>query len=1141
MPTARDHGTAAVYNGKIYVMGGEGGQPAQQQPLAVVEAYDPAANTWASGLAPLPSPQRFIGWSGTATLNGILYITAGTLVYGYDPQTNTWTTFNPLPVAAGGTTVALNGALYVLAPQHTLQGTPAPQGNLTWVEKAPMPVAVSAFGYAVLGDKIYVIGGNSGGVDTTAVQRYTPAGNSWEVDTGHGGSLAPLPAPRSFGFFCEVLSSKIHCMGGWQNGTYKGDHYIYDPASNTWTSGPALPQYPIGQFATVANNKIYVFGGWGGSYQTTVYEYSEATGWATKASMPTARDHGTAAVYNGKIYVMGGEGGQPAQQLPLAVVEAYDPAANTWASGLAPLPSPQRFIGWSGTATLNGIFYITAGTLVYGYDPQTNTWTTFNPLPVAAGGTTVALNGALYVLAPQHTLTTASATCFALNTSVNPAGSGSVDANPAPNCGAGYTPGTAVQLTAHANPGYGFANWSGDASGNNNPASITLNGNMSVAANFNSQSDVTISGVRITNLRDTTFTVSWITSRVATGQVRFGTNPANLDQNAYDTRGNVTVDDTHYVVLANLTPGATYYFDVVSDGRVEDKGGSHYSAVTGLTLAVPAPDTAFGKVFKLDGSTFAVGAIAYVRVRDNNGQGSPGQSAWLSALVDDTGFWYLNLAQARTAGGDSYFSYSSSGDKVEVEVEGAADCRASFATDTGTDSPTPDATLACLIETTRLLGAGWNLPALSVQPQTPLKAQSLLDAVAAQGGNCAEIDRWRNGGWDAHINGLPFNDFDITLGQGYFLKCSGTVTWRLQGYEVTAPLPLALQAGWNLLAVPYPTSGHTAQSLLDAITAQGGSCGEIDRWLNGGWDAHVGGLPFNNFAIQPDGGYFVKCSQASTFTPPAALAQSSHSAQLLAPAEAVAEVEAASPASVSAIKNVRITDVRDSSFVVSWTTDQVSPGSITYGMSTALGSVATDALNPTPTAAHYVAISGLSQNTTYYFDVIAGALTDDNGGAHYTVTTGPTLGAAPGTTIYGQVFGPGGTGLDNAIVYLQVARAVGNSQSAAVRTAGGGWWSYNLDNLRTADGQAKFNPVAGETLKITAEAGASGSAGVTAHVPVATGAVGNITLSSPTAISMVHFAARPAAMAVGLPLLAVELFGSAGLLLWRRRRQGARR
>jgi len=77
------------------------------------------------------------------------------------------------------------------------------------------------------------------------------------------------------------------------------------------------------------------------------------------------------------------------------------------------------------------------------------------------------------------------AACYTLTTSVNPGGTGSVNASPAPNCnGTQYSSGTIVTLTANPNVGYAFDNWSGDASGSTNPTTITMNANKSVTANF---------------------------------------------------------------------------------------------------------------------------------------------------------------------------------------------------------------------------------------------------------------------------------------------------------------------------------------------------------------------------------------------------------------------------------------------------------------------------------------------------------------------------------------------------------------------------------------------------------------------------------------------------------------------------------
>lgn len=174
---------------------------------------------------------------------------------------------------------------------------------------------------------------------------------------------------------------------------------------------------------------------------------------------------------------------------------------------------------------------------------------------------------------------------------------------------------------------------------------------------------------------------------------------------------------------------------------------------------------------------------------------------------------------------------------------------------------------ANIVEVTMSLAAGWNLVTMPARPYPSLTAESLLQAIAAQGGTCTEIDQWRNGGWDAHIGGLPFGNFPIEMGKGYFLRCNGSLAFRLRGFELTSGVPLVLQPGWSLVGIPYPPYGYTAQSLLLAIAAQGGACGELDNWVSGGWSAYILGLPFGNITIAPDKGYFPRCSQASLFVP----------------------------------------------------------------------------------------------------------------------------------------------------------------------------------------------------------------------------------------------------------------------------------
>ena len=73
-----------------------------------------------------------------------------------------------------------------------------------------------------------------------------------------------------------------------------------------------------------------------------------------------------------------------------------------------------------------------------------------------------------FVPVPTYTLTTS-------------ATNGSVLLSPA---GGVYNQGTLVTVTATADLGYQFDSWSGDLSGTNNPATVVMNGNKSVTANF---------------------------------------------------------------------------------------------------------------------------------------------------------------------------------------------------------------------------------------------------------------------------------------------------------------------------------------------------------------------------------------------------------------------------------------------------------------------------------------------------------------------------------------------------------------------------------------------------------------------------------------------------------------------------------
>lgn len=56
-------------------------------------------------------------------------------------------------------------------------------------------------------------------------------------------------------------------------------------------------------------------------------------------------------------------------------------------------------------------------------------------------------------------------------------------------------------------------------------------------------------------------------------------------------------------------------------------------------------------------------------------------------------------------------------------------------------------------------------------------ASTLAAEINSHGGGVAEIDRMVNGSWSAYLVGYGFNDFPITLGQGYFVRSTKAVDW----------------------------------------------------------------------------------------------------------------------------------------------------------------------------------------------------------------------------------------------------------------------------------------------------------------------------------------------------------------------------
>ena len=135
MINARNHAAAGVIDNKIYIVGGRAGSVfiPNAHNLDLVEEYDPAADRWAIR-APMPTPRSASAWG---VYNGRIYVAGGeirhrdiwgtyTAVEAFDPKTDSWTRLPPMPLPRHGLAGDFIGNRFHLVSGSVQSGTNLP-------------------------------------------------------------------------------------------------------------------------------------------------------------------------------------------------------------------------------------------------------------------------------------------------------------------------------------------------------------------------------------------------------------------------------------------------------------------------------------------------------------------------------------------------------------------------------------------------------------------------------------------------------------------------------------------------------------------------------------------------------------------------------------------------------------------------------------------------------------------------------------------------------------------------------------------------------------------------------------------------------------------------------------------------------
>lgn len=287
-PWAAQEIYCAAWRGKVLTAGGLVGRAEGRLIIEDRTAlYSPAEDRWIEGpklLAPRHHPMMVATEAAAYAIGGYGRSDAGDWTAMTDVwrlEEDAWVEAGTMPQRQCETVgVAVDGRVHLItgrAPVGLANGNWNDQGDIDlhqiwspadnrWGTARPNPMARNSAAAAVLNGTIWVAGGRTvGGGGTGQLDRYDPAEDRWDT-------LRPIP--RSFaannqvggGLAMAAAGGRLVAFGGeWfrsgGGGGVFAETWIYDPATDDWTAGPAMKTPRHGLGAAAIGDTVYAVSG----------------------------------------------------------------------------------------------------------------------------------------------------------------------------------------------------------------------------------------------------------------------------------------------------------------------------------------------------------------------------------------------------------------------------------------------------------------------------------------------------------------------------------------------------------------------------------------------------------------------------------------------------------------------------------------------------------------------------------------------------------------------------------------------------------------------------------------------------------------------------------------------------------------
>ncbi len=206
----------------------------------------------------------------------------------------------------------------------------------TWSDVAPLPQAMHHPAVASDGKSVFVLGGMTGFASRPldVAYAYDPIRNVWEEI----GQLNDFRGDAAAAF----LKDRLYVLGGTTTAGSDSALEFYDTERKNWNGLPAMPTARHGHALVGLGETLYALGGrLGTTKDLAAVEAFSGGEWKTLPEMPVARSGFGAVVQEGKILVVGGSSDVGL----IASIDVFDPKKSLWSSLPVPAPHPRRGVG----------------------------------------------------------------------------------------------------------------------------------------------------------------------------------------------------------------------------------------------------------------------------------------------------------------------------------------------------------------------------------------------------------------------------------------------------------------------------------------------------------------------------------------------------------------------------------------------------------------------------------------------------------------------------------------------------------------------------------------------------------------------------------------------------------------------------